>query len=113
MSDRPITEQAILATLQAIATNPDYFDIMRTMEQHWSGLRTITLLHITIPNVPKPSLNSIPHDNPATDQPGHPQYGTSERNRTPLRDSSSSQRVGGGERRPESRKRKRAPQLDL
>ena len=68
MSSRPITEQAILSALQAMATNPDYSDFMRTMEQHWPGLRTITLPHISIPN-----LNSIPHANTASDQPGHPQ----------------------------------------
>ena len=52
MSGRPITEQAILAALQAMATNPDYSDFMRTMEQHWPGLRTITLPHVTIPEYP-------------------------------------------------------------
>ena len=71
---------------------------MHTMEQHWPALRTITLPHITIPNVPTPSLNSIPHANPATDQPGHPQYGTSERSHSPSRASTSSQRGGGSER---------------
>ena len=77
MSDSPITEQTILAALQAIADKPDFSDIMRTMEQHWPGLRTITLPHITILNVPTPSLIYIIHANPATDQPVHSQYDTS------------------------------------
>ena len=91
MSSRPITEQAILSALQAMATNPDYSDFMRTMVQHWPGLRTITLPHISIPN-----LNSIPHANTASDQPGHPQKGTSERSLSPSRASTFSQRGGWG-----------------
>ena len=104
MSSRPITEQAILSALQAMATNPDYSDFMRTMEQHLPCLRMITLPHISITNVPTPSLNSISHANTATDQPGHPQYGTSKRSHSPhmprlfLKEED-------GERRPESRKR--------
>ena len=54
-------------------------------------MRTVTLPHITIPNVPTPSMNSIPHVNTATDQLGHTQYAKSERSRSPSGASTSSQ----------------------
>ena len=83
MSNRPITEQALLSAVQAMAANPDYSGFMRMMEQRWPGLRMITLPQITIPNIPAPSVNSIPHANPPNDQSGHLQYGASEGSRSP------------------------------
>ena len=59
MSGRPITEHAILAALQAMATNQKYSDFMRTMEQHWPGLRTIALPHVTIPRLSPHLLRSL------------------------------------------------------
>ena len=57
MSNRPLSEQAILPALQAMAANSDYSDFMPTMEQHWPVLLTIALPRITIPNI----LANFPH----------------------------------------------------
>ena len=95
-----------MSALQALAAKPDCSDCIRTMKQHWHGLRTITLPQITIPNIPANSpcsSASFPHANPPMDQPGHPQYGASARSRSPSCASTSQQR--GGERRPPFRKR--------
>ena len=54
--------------------------------------------------MPANPVVSIPQADPATDQPGHPQNGASERSRSPSCASTSPQK-GGGERRPASRKR--------
>ena len=113
MSNPFITEQAIISALQAMAANPDYSDIMRTIEQHWPDLGTTALPQFTIPNLPAPCVISIPNANPATDQPGHPQYGASERSRSPSCASTSSQ-TGGAERNAAQNRESvmSAPQLD-
>ena len=105
LSNRRVIEQAILSAIQSMAANPDYSDLMGTMEHHWHGLRTIAFPQVTIPNIPASSVNSISHANAATDQSGHPQYGASERSRSPSCASTSSQKRERGERRLEPRKR--------
>ena len=113
MSYRPLTEQAIVSALQAMAANPDYSDFMRTMEQQCPGLRTITLPQITKLNIPANSpcsSASIPHANPPIDHPGHSHHGASEPSRSPSCASTSSQK-GGGKRRSASRKRSSARSL--
>ena len=70
MTNRPLSEQANKSAVQPMAVNPDNSDFKRSMEQYWTGLRTVTLPRITIQNVPantQHSTASIPNVNPSTD----------------------------------------------
>ena len=51
MADRLVAGQALMTALHAVATNPHYADVVRSMQQYWPELRHITLPTITIPNV--------------------------------------------------------------
>ena len=60
MATCPLSEQAIMSALQAMAANPDYSDFMRTMEQNWPELRTITLPGFTIQMFLRPLHTRLP-----------------------------------------------------
>ena len=86
MTNKPLTEQAVISALQAVAVDPHYTDFMRSLERCWPELRQIALPTVTIQNenavATQPAMN-VPHVNPLSEQPGHSRTVTIERSRSP------------------------------
>ena len=91
--NRPVSEQAVMAALQAIVANPDYDDFISAITQHWPGLRDYV----------QPVQ---PNENITTQR----QTTTQPRSNSPPTPSSSSQ--GEGERRKRNERSPQAPAMN-